>query len=1487
MTNPDIFSGLSKGQFLSKVGPCQTFDNDADGYCRGDGVGTVILKRYEDAISDNDNILGSILATATNHSADAVSITHPHDKTQEILYKKVLDQAGVDPVDICYVEMHGTGTQAGDGTEMTSVSNVFAPTDVKRQPHQKLYLGSVKANVGHGEAASGVTALIKSLLMLRHESIPPHVGIKGEMNKSFSPDLFTERGVNIAFQQSPLPKYTDLRKIFVNNFSAAGGNTAVVLEEAPVKEVTGTDTRPSHVINVSARALSSLKGNLQNLSKYISNNRNVSLSSLSYTTTARRIQHKYRTSFVVSDVQKLQNLLDKAAATDMTPVPNIPKVAFTFTGQGSHYPSLAKDLYETSTQFRADILDFDGLAASFGFPSFLPLIDGSVQDMTELSPQQVQVGLTSIQMALVRLWKSWGIEPSVVIGHSLGEYAALNAAGVLSASDTIYLVGERARLLELKCNEGTHAMLAVKAEYTSLNEYLANGTVEVACINGPNETVLSGLVSNIDELKSTLESKGVKGTKLNVPFAFHSSQVEPILEEFKKLASFITFKHPTTPIMSPLLASAQVEGRIDANYLASHARERVHYVGALTAAKAANMLTDQTIWIEIGPQPVSSAFIKSTLGSSITTAHSLKRNEAPWQSLAAAASMLYNKGCEIEWNEYHRDFSSAHALLELPAYSFSLKNYWIQYTGNWCLTKGDAPTLALPEAVKPLSTTSVQTIVEEKYENGKGMLIAESDVARPDLFAAVSGHLVNGAALCPSSIYGDIGVTIGDHMYRKLHNLTADAPAPGLNVKKMEVPRPLIAKAGVSQILKITAKADKEHGHIKLTFSSSGKDNAYCIVEFGDNEAWLSEWSRSSYMVKSCIGLLQKQAADGESQFLLSKMAYKLFAALVQYEDSYRGMQRVVLNGKNNEATAELALQSCKEGQTFNLPPYWIDSVGHLGGFVMNANDELDSKSHVYVSHGWESMRFARPLKQGKSYRSYVRMMPLEKTTVAGDVYLFEGDEVIAVIGGLKFQCIPRKVLDTLLPPPGFVSGRAPVSVPATQPKAVAQEATPVAVEKVEKKVNGSKSLTVVSQVMAIIAEECGVDLSELADANAFSDLGVDSLMQLSISGRMRENLDLDVSSSLFSDYPTVGELKGYLAGSESGTQSPVINTPDGSSPASSSPDTSDTDHDSEESSQSSNSSPPDENDSPEYTPSKLHPVKEPAPPSVKLPERKANSVILQGSPKTATHTLFLFPDGGGSATSYVGIPNISPDVCVFGLNSPYMKTPEEYVCGVPGMAEHFITEMRRRQPKGPYMVGGWSAGGVIAFEGAAQLIRAGEEVSHLILIDSPCPLTIEALPKGLHKWFNSIGLLGDGEVDESKTPAWLLPHFQASITALSSYNARMIDPSKAPKTVAIWCEDGVCKNPTDPRPDPYPTGHALFLLDNKTDFGPCLWDAMVGKQNVVCERMGGNHFTMMRAPNVSSTHFSYVQNVSVCTSLIAHPQVQKLSALIKNGLDL
>lgn len=1580
LTNPDIFSGLSKGQFLSKTGSCKTYDNDADGYCRGDGCGTVILKRYEDAIADKDNILGCILGAATNHSAEAVSITHPHAGAQEYLYKKVLRNAGVDAHEISYVEMHGTGTQAGDGIEMTSVTNAFAPRDRQRKADEPLYLGAIKANIGHGEAASGINSLIKTLMMMKKDAIPANVGIKGVMNKTFPKDLL-QRNVHIETKQVPWPRNgAQKRKLFLNNFSAAGGNTAIVMEDGPLRDApTVVDPRGLQTVTVTARSISSLKKNINNLIEYLDQHPETTLTSLAYTTTARRIQHNYRVAVCVDDISKVKGALQAQLKDSYSPIAMVPtKTAFTFTGQGSQYTALGKKLYDELDVFRADIEQLDNLARLHELPSFIPLLDGT--DVTTLSPVIVQLGMACIQVALSRMWASWGVKPIAVIGHSLGEYAALHVAGVISASDMVLLVGRRAQLLEQECTANTHGMLAVKGSLESIKEALAEQMVEVACMNGPEETVLCGTVEVVEQTNAALASKGFKATKLNVPFAFHSAQVDPILEKFKAAAASVVFNKPEVPVLSPLTGEIiRDAGIIGPDYLARHARETVNFWSALDTGKDEKAFDEKTAWVEIGAHPVCSGMVKSSLGAWIpTTAGSLRRNEDPWKTLTNSISTLYLCGVAFDWNEFHRQFNEAQELLELPTYSFDAKKYWLDYHNNWTLTKGEALRTAEPKAIEAspvpvvskLSTTSCHRIVREELHANSGTVVVQSDLSDPKLKATITGHQVNGNPFCPSSLYADQAMTVADYLFKQLR---PNLPTPGLNVCHMEVTKGLVPEYPAplaGQHLQIEATADLETNQVSVKYRSVPADgskvlaeHAFGTVKYENVDTWKEDWSRIQFMVQSQIDNLTQKLQTGAAHKVLRGMAYKLFKALVNYADNYRGMEEVILDGKTTEATAAVKFQTTPADGEFYCSPYWIDSLAHLSGFIVNASDHLDSENSVYISHGWGSIRISKTLSPEKKYRSYVRMQPQPGNVSAGDVYILEGDEVIGMVTGLKFQNIPRRAFNIMMPPPGAakaISGSpraapAKASTPASAPAKVqtaGKTSAKHAVKPKAAKAPKQPANSITSRVMKIIAEETDVDASELVDEAAFENLGVDSLMSLTISAKFREDLEIEISPTLFTDYPTVGEMKKFFsqydggamlaeddAGSDTTEESSDLSTPYeagiASTPASSAPsesgevkitesfavvdgeaslarrivaeemgvdvseitdklDLSEMGMDSLMSltilgrlREETNIDLPSEflttnvtiedienelgmRPKPKIETTAKVTFKTPKPSKPLLAEVNkklekvvdvsslppANSVLLQGNAKVATKRMFLVPDGSGSATSYISIPNISPDMAVFGLNCPFMKCPERWTCGVEGVSALYLAEIKRRQPQGPYIIGGWSAGGVMAYEVARMIVEAGEKVKSLVLIDAPCPVALDPLPARLHIFFDQIGLLGTGK--PGGTPGWLLPHFASAIKNLRDYNPIPMNPKTAPPVLAIWCTDGVCPNPDDPRPppgegeDPAPM---KWLLNNRTIFDDNGWAQLLPKENFEYAVMGGNHFTMMKGDHVSCKH--------------------------------
>lgn len=350
---------------------------------------------------------------------------------------------------------------------------------------------------------------------------------------------------------------------------------------------------------------------------------------------------------------------------------------------------------------------------------------------------------------------------------------------------------------------------------------------------------------------------------------------------------------------------------------------------------------------------------------------------------------------------------------------------------------------------------------------------------------------------------------------------------------------------------------------------------------------------------------------------------------------------------------------------------------------------------------------------------------------------------------------------------------------------------------------------TYLKAIRSILAEEIGVPPYEISGEENLAEMGMDSLLTLTVLGRIRETLDLNLPGDFFLENKTLNHIQNTLE----------LKPETASEPAQSAT----------------------------LTPDFIsHAVQHPP----------ATSLLLQGNPRKATKNLFLFPDGSGSATSYATIPGISADICVYGLNCPYMKTPQDLTCSLDELTTPYVAEIRRRQPEGPYNFGGWSAGGICAYEAARYLIIKGETVERLLFLDTPFPIGLQKLPPRLYSFFNSIGLFGEGKTP----PDWLLPHFLAFIDSLDTYKASPFPLSdaelakKLPKTFLIWAKDGVCGKPGDPRPAPASDGskdprEMIWLLNDRVDLGPNGWDTLVGEDNIggITVMEGANHFTMMK----------------------------------------
>ncbi|EUC44947.1 hypothetical protein COCMIDRAFT_37278 [Bipolaris oryzae ATCC 44560] len=1119
ITNPDFTAGLDRGHFLSRTGNCKTFDDVADGYCRGEGIATVIIKRLENALADHNPILGVIIGAYTNHSAESESITRPHVGAQRAIFNKILNESNIDPYSISYIEMHGTGTQAGDAAEMSSVLDTFAPSPSQcqqsRARKERLFLGSAKANIGHGEAASGASGLIKVLMMMEKNQVVPHCGIKTKINHKFPTDL-GDRRVHIASEITAWEKKGPAaRRVLVNNFSAAGGNSALLLEDAPhVPENVNVamDTRKIYAVAVSAKTGASMQGNLRSLLAHLKKMPNVSLGELSYTSTARRIHHPHRVLLIGSSVEEIYQQNESAIAQEigLTRPKGSPRVE--------------------STIFRNELRRLDYISEKLGFPSVIPFIESTEQDPTTFQPSVVQLASVCVQLAVVKLWGTWGIRPSLVVGHSLGEYAALNTAGVLSDVDTIFLVEMRARLLEENCVSGTHAMLVVDSPVEKISTALQERKYEIACINSPTETVLAGPNEGMLELQELLKNAGMRSTLLKVPYAFHSSQVDAIIPQFKARAQEVKFLEPKIPIIRPVDSTVSTAGTVfDAEYLACHSREPVNMLGALVAAHSNGAITDRSVFLEIGPHPAVSKMVKCTLGPSASAVASLQRGARPWDVLTRSLKSLYDNGASINWAAYQQDFQRFHRVVSLPSYSWDLKPYWIQYVNDWSLRKGDLPAQGLHTGPKIMSTT-IHSVVSESGDSRSTKIVVEADTSRKDLAPLVQGHEVDGIPLCTPSVYADMALTLGTYLLKRY------LPEQSQLLVDVHAEADWISKS-------VTMKFMTFNNHQKL------QEHSRCIVHYRDRSLQKKLQANSSE-IQTKISALRTGIASGKTARYNRAMVYRAIRPLARFHNDYRAIDEIVLNSDTLEASSILSFGSVKRDGDFHTHPAIIDSLTQACGFTMNCNDNTDLDVEIFMNHGWGSLQLFEPIDFEKVYTTYSRMESGPDKLWRGDAIIFDGNRIVAHFGQIAIQGVPRRVLKVIL---SLESGRkTQTRTTAAQPSITDRSQPEIRSAHPDTKQKQSPVRAGPSPVgvgLQIISEESEVAIDAFTDDTVFSDMGVDSLLGLTISSRFREQLDIDLDfNGLFFEYPTVKDLKAFLNTSlpDSGYGSPVVGGNDG-----------------------------------------------------------------------------------------------------------------------------------------------------------------------------------------------------------------------------------------------------------------------------------------------------------------------------------------------------
>lgn len=663
---PHLTVGLSKAKMMSPDGSCKVFDGDANGYVRGEGCGVVILKRMSDALADGNRIFAVIRGSAVRQDGKSNGLTAPNRLAQESVIRSALRDANLSPSAVSFVEAHGTGTALGDPIEVEAIRNVYSG----RKADNSCRIGSVKANIGHLESAAGMAGLIKTILAMNNGIIPGNTRLRtlnplidiGGTPMIISPD-------SAIWEQN-----NGIRTAGVSSFGFGGTIAHTIVSEFDAV-FSHSDVPSSYQLcTVSAHALPALKARVDNLVEHILMNPGQALGDICYTLNQGREHFDHKRAIVAGTVDELQLKLRELklfTPNSVTSRQGIPRdVVFLFSGQGLQLEGVARELLQSEPVFRACIDECDLILRNELNISVKGMLEQTSESSGPGLPTDIQPLHFSIQYALAQLWLSWGIAPSAVLGHSLGEYAAACIAGVLELQDALVLVAHRARLAEALPVWG--AMAAVFSDVRTVEHAIEGTGCEIAVINGPEHIIVSGSENAIHDLLPVLENSGLRSIQLKVTHGFHSTCVDPMLDAFEEYAAKVTFTKPRIEMFSTLTGDRVDSEIADSGYWRRHLREPVQFEKAMCCA----LEKPETVFIEIGSSPtlinMARRFDAAKQSVWIPT---LRPGINDQQSMLEGLAQLYTLGHHITWDSYYS--GRAYNRISLPTYPFQRKRHWI------------------------------------------------------------------------------------------------------------------------------------------------------------------------------------------------------------------------------------------------------------------------------------------------------------------------------------------------------------------------------------------------------------------------------------------------------------------------------------------------------------------------------------------------------------------------------------------------------------------------------------------------------------------------------------------------------------------------------------------------------------------------------------------------------------------------------------------
>ncbi|HEX4446240.1 MAG TPA: type I polyketide synthase [Polyangiaceae bacterium] len=980
MCSPETTMALSKAHMLAPDGRCKTFDAAADGFSRGEGCGVLVLKRLADAVADGDRVLAVVKGTAVNQDGKSGGLTVPSGPAQEAVIRAALADAGLAPADVGYVEAHGTGTTLGDPIEVRALAGALG---TGRPAGDPLIIGSVKTNFGHLESAAGIVGVMKVVLSLVHEQIPRHLHFKEP-----SPHIsWSEYPVTVASKARSWPRGTRRRVAGVSSFGFSGTNAHIVLEEAPPPNDAPAEKaieRALHCLPLSGRTSDALGQLVTRCDGVLATSSGVSLGDAAHTAGVGRSHFTERLALIAGSRDEAREAL-KAFASD-TPHPALhrgtavpgaaPEVVFLFTGQGSQYPGMSQALYETAPVFR-DIIDRCDAALGSdrqGRTLKSVLAPGPTENAPIHETSWTQPALFAVEYGLTELWRSWGIEPAAVIGHSVGEYVAACVAGVFSLEDGLRFIAERGRLLQALPPGGAMAALFAPVEEIAAAVAPMADRVAVAAFNAADSAVISGEAGAVEALLEAFARRNVKGHRLFVSFAAHSPLVEPAVAALEACARAVTMHAPRIPVAWNVTGGAALPGHApDARYWGRHLREAVRFAEGLAS------LQGYGAFLEVGPHPVLMALAERALPDAAKgklLLSSLRRGKDDVREMLGTLAELYTHGAKVDFGGVDRP----HGLRRVawPTYPFQRRTFWIKPSDG-------APRRARPGkgAGNPLLGERLSTAVP----------IFET-MLTPDTVHYLGEHRIAGAVLVAGPVFLEMAQA-ATHL----------AVGPGNRaVTGFVIREPLVIPA---------------EGRTVQTHLASGPDGATSFSihsrAIGGSDDWLLHATGDLVATRAAA-----QAIDSASLASLEKELGAATAADAFYErlvglgialgDSFRGLREV--RRRDGEVLATVALPSaCAADAVDWAHPSLLDAALQAVGLaVPTRTPEADD---VYLFAEVERIDLQGPLPA--RFACHARLRPASGPRPAewrADVRLLTIDG--ALLGTVQGVCLRRASREAL-----------------------------------------------------------------------------------------------------------------------------------------------------------------------------------------------------------------------------------------------------------------------------------------------------------------------------------------------------------------------------------------------------------------------------------------------------------------------------------------